>query len=154
MLPIFQLKSYLLHPWFFKRKVTHKKAQLNQHPTASVEGLQTWQIISTQAHAARYLYVERGRLKIGAYIGEAEQAYQFEFKRKDQAQVYFNDGRFFYAFDLKQGKKEVEHQCCADHYLGKIKVISKTQYSCTWYVKGPQKDYCSQTLFSRKKTIL
>ncbi len=150
MLSVFHLKSYLLHSWTFKRTVTHKKIHFGHHQTAIVEGVQTWQPLSVLVNVSRYLYVERGCLALGNHRGMAEQKYQFEFQKNDQAQVYFNDGRFFYSLDLKKGKKEIEHQCGSDHYLGEIQVISKRQYSCTWHVTGPQKDYCSYTLFSRK----
>ena len=68
---------------------------------------------------------------------EFEQVYLFDFKNK---QVLFEDKRLFYKFPKKNLIEE--HRCGNDIYL-----VTADQYSIKYCVKGPNKDYTSETIF-------
>lgn len=145
MLSIPQLKSYLLHPWQFKRTITHHA----DPQIAQIEGTLTFFLITKSDDQCRYLYCEKGVISQGAYAGPIEQTYEFLFKPDGLAQVYFKNGGFFYCLDLTLGQASITHQCGDDTYLGQVEVHSQTQHQYIWHVKGPRKNYTSHTIFSR-----
>ncbi len=88
-------------------------------------------------------------IQLASYIGKAAQTYCYKFPRNTDAEIYFNDGRFFYTLDLTTGHCEIRHLCGEDTYDGVFDAISERTYQQIWRVSGPRKNYTSHTTFSR-----
>ena len=61
--------------------------------------------------------------------------------------VLFPDGRFFHTVPLDGTK--TQHWCDPDTYSGRYNFDRWPVFHVTWAVKGPNKDYTSQTKYRR-----
>ena len=70
-------------------------------------------------------------------------------------ELYFADGRFFCAMDLKRvaesWRADLVHECGEDFYEGEIEISSENSWRLVWRVKGPRKDYTLATSFERQR---
>ncbi|MBT9384230.1 hypothetical protein KM176_10215 [Pseudooceanicola sp. CBS1P-1] len=57
-------------------------------------------------------------------------------------QVFFDDGRFFHAFDPRGVQSAADHQCLRDHYAVSYAFDAWPAWQARWQVRGPMKDYC------------
>ncbi|WP_136441255.1 DUF6314 family protein [Pacificoceanicola onchidii] len=65
------------------------------------------------------------------------------------ADVFFDDGRPFHSVDLGQGKPQAAHWCDPDQYDVTYDFSRWPEWSSTWVVKGPRKDYKMTTTYRR-----
>lgn len=145
MLPVTHLRCYLNHRWHFKRRIIHH----HSNQVANIEGTAAWQAMPGADAERTLLYHEAGVIQLANYTGKASQTYRFDFPCDAIAEVYFNDGRFFYTLDLTSSHCDIHHLCGADTYDGRVDAISETEHHQIWRVTGPRKDYTSHTTFSR-----
>jgi len=94
-------------------------------------------------------FVERGIMIYGAHRGPASQAYRWVMLEDGQAEIRFKDGRLFHPLDLRQGSMVVDHQCGADHYRGRFRIVTENRWFSRWQVAGPRKDVTIVSLFQR-----
>lgn len=85
------------------------------------------------------LLTETGTLTIGSTSFSAERRYEWRAEGEGIA-VYFDDGRFFHAFTL-EGHAAAAHWCDPDQYDVRYDFSRWPEWSATWRVKGPRKDY-------------
>ena len=90
------------------------------------------------------LWVETGRLRFGAYDGEARRVL-----RLVAGGVEFEDGRPFHSLDLAIGTCAVEHRCGADRYAGQYLVVGPDELHVVWYVAGPHKRQVIDSVYRR-----
>jgi len=99
--------------------------------------------------AAGALYKETGELIMGDQRFQAERSYLWQ-PKDDRIEVLFADGRPFHDFDPDLGGKATEHLCGADWYRGGYDFTNWPDWTVTWDVDGPRKDYRSVTLFNKR----
>jgi Family of unknown function (DUF6314) len=95
------------------------------------------------------LYEETGRLRFGAHEGEATQRYRFTIEPPTSATVHRADGSLFHRLELGSGTADIVHDCGADRYCGRYRVLGEDRLSVVWRVTGPRKRYRLATLHSR-----
>ncbi len=145
MLPVINLRGYLDHGWSFKRRIIHH----HNDQVATIDGSVSWQKMPGSDADRTLLYREQGVIRLANYIGNASQTYRYDFSSEGIADIYFNDGRFFYTLDLTTSHCDVQHLCGADTYDGTFDAISDHEHHQIWRVTGPRKDYTSHTIFTR-----
>lgn len=94
-------------------------------------------------------YDERGEMRFGSYRGEVAQSYLFALMDDAVAEVHYADGRFFHRLDLSSGIADVTHECGADLYRGRYRVLGADCWALSWQVTGPRKDYLMSTRYER-----
>ncbi|MDA7424513.1 DUF6314 family protein [Thalassococcus lentus] len=100
------------------------------------EGTAVW-----TPEAGGAVYTETGFLSLpGQGRFQAERSYVWD----HDLRVCFDDGRFFHQVPPKGG--EAAHWCDPDQYDASYDFDSWPNWSCTWRVQGPRKDY---TMISR-----
>ncbi|MBU2888725.1 DUF6314 family protein [Celeribacter halophilus] len=94
---------------------------------------------------------ERGVLHMpeAAQSFEAERRYLWRADAEGIA-VFFEDGRFFHAFDPNAPAPHADHACAPDAYSVRYTFSNWPDWSATWRVTGPRKDYVSVTRYSRQ----
>lgn len=127
-----RLQDFLGH-WLVSREIVHDDGMRGQF-----EGMAEW-----QADGADALYVETGRLSLGAQGSfAAERRY---FWTADLT-VLFEDGRLFHA--VPPGGGDTAHWCPPDQYDGTYDFSGWPHWQVTWRVNGPRKSYVSTTHYS------
>lgn len=120
--------------WQLARSITHADGV-----TASLTGTATF-----TRHGPGLAYVETGALCIGgAAPFEATQRYTWD----EHLGVHFADGRFFHHVPREGGP--AAHWCDPDQYDGVYDFSGWPHWTLSWRVRGPRKDYTSQTSFWR-----
>jgi len=89
-------------------------------------------------------WVETGRLRFGAYDGEARRVL-----RVVAGGVEFEDGRPFHPLDLTGGACAVEHLCGEDRYAGEYCVLGPDALRVVWFVTGPRKQQVIESVYRR-----
>ncbi|WP_460273313.1 DUF6314 family protein [Celeribacter sp. ULVN23_4] len=98
--------------------------------------------------------VETGQLTLpgAARSFEAERCYLWR-PTPDGIAVFFDDGRFFHAFNPNDPSPRADHDCAPDAYAVRYDFSTWPDWSAEWRVKGPRKDYVSVSRFSRRRHI-
>jgi hypothetical protein len=96
------------------------------------------------------LFTEQGTLAFAGYRGDAGQRHRFAVTGA-AADVWFEDGRFFHALDLRQGRAVVRHACAPDLYEGRYRVYGCDAWGVTWRVAGPRKRQVIASRFWRAR---
>ncbi len=100
----------------------------------------------------RWQYAERGTLTLAGQPGfAAHRVYKFA-ERDGGADVFFEDGRFFHAFDWEAA--EAEHLCGADLYRVRYDFGDWPDWSAVWTVAGPRKDYVMTSTYRRSAAAM
>lgn len=95
------------------------------------------------------IYAEIGRLTLGsAPKMQAERSYLWR-EESDLIQVLFDDARPFHRFDPNLGGAGERHYCDPDIYDVVYALDDWPNWSSTWTVTGPRKDYTMRTQFAR-----
>jgi uncharacterized protein DUF6314 len=89
-------------------------------------------------------WTETGRLRFGAYDGEARRVLRIA-----DGAVRFEDGRPFHALDLSGGTCAVEHLCGEDRYAGEYVVVGPDELRVVWFVSGPRKRQQIESVYRR-----
>ncbi|WP_374374252.1 DUF6314 family protein [Dongia sp.] len=134
------LARYLGGEWHIVRRIHNRLAG----EIGRLEGLARF-----GPDADRLRYYESGEMRFGAYRGAAAQSYLFGFDGDAVAEVRYADGRFFHRLDLSSGIADVAHQCAADLYRGRYRVLGADRWALSWQVTGPRKDYLMSTRYER-----
>ena len=121
--------------WMIERTISPKSG-----PVARFDGMARW------APSAQGLdYTEQGTLHVeGAAPMQAERAYIW----RPDLSVYFDDGRFFHKVPTQGGR--TQHFCDPDTYSGAYDFSDWPQFTVSWDVRGPRKDYRMISLFRRQ----
>jgi hypothetical protein len=94
------------------------------------------------------LYHETGALVLtGGMQMQAERRYIWDSAGAEIA-VHFDDGRDFHHFDPAGVAVGTSHLCGADLYNVTYDFTQWPQWSATWIVTGPRKDYTSLTRYN------
>ncbi|MEO1344489.1 MAG: DUF6314 family protein [Pseudomonadota bacterium] len=94
-------------------------------------------------------YTEKGRLTLGsAPPMQAERSYLWR-EESDLIQVLFDDARPFHRFDPNLGGAGERHYCDPDIYDVVYALDDWPNWSSSWTVTGPRKDYTMRTQFAR-----
>jgi len=91
-------------------------------------------------------YAEAGELALGPTVMRATRAYRWVFTAEG-VEVLFSDGRPFHAF--RWDAATAEHPCGADLYRVRYDFSAWPDWTATWDVTGPRKDYTLRTLWRR-----
>ncbi len=119
--------------WAFERRITHAGGQ-----EAVVTGRAIWMRDGTG-----FEYVETGEMRLtGAAPMRVERRYRWE----EGPRVYFADGRFFHHVPPEGG--ETAHWCDPDQYDGAYDFSRWPEFTVTWAVRGPRKDYRMMTIYT------
>ena len=95
-------------------------------------------------------YHEEGMLSLGdAGALKAERKYFWQIQVPARVEVYFEDGRFFHAFNPNENHWQAEHICAPDHYRVAYEFSGNAQWQSVWDVTGPRKSYCMISNYSR-----
>jgi hypothetical protein len=89
-------------------------------------------------------WTETGRLRFGAYDGEARRVLRIV-----DGAVEFEDGRPFHTLDLSGGACAVEHLCGDDRYAGEYSVLGPDELRVVWFVTGPRKRQQIESVYRR-----
>lgn len=138
--PISDLGAFLLGRWRIARRLHDARLGIS----GRLEGCARF----TPAPGG-LCYEEVGRLRFGAYLGEATQRYSFSIDPPTSAEVRFADGRPFHRLELSSGTADIVHRCGDDHYRGRYRVLGTDCLSVAWRVTGPRKRYSLVTLHTR-----
>ena len=121
--------------WAFTRRVSHAGGQ-----EAAVTGRAVWSRAGTGL-----ALVETGEMHLpGAAPMQVERRYRWG---ADLA-VFFEDGRFFHQIPPKGGG--ASHWCDPDRYDGSYDFSRWPDFTVTWCVRGPRKDYRMVTRYTRE----
>lgn len=108
-------------------------------PTAHFEGQADWQPTKDGM-----IYVEQGMLHMtGQPPIKAERKYHWD----NDLNIYFDDGRFFHRVPVDGGN--AAHWCDPDQYDATYDFERWPEWSCTWKVRGPRKDYSLYSHYRR-----
>jgi hypothetical protein len=119
--------------WAFERRITHAGGQ-----EAVVTGCAIWTRDGTGLE-----YVETGEMRLtGAAPMRVERRYRWE----EGPRTYFADGRFFH--DVPPEGGETRHWCDPDQYDGAYDFSRWPEFTVTWAVRGPRKDYRMMTIYT------
>ena len=92
-------------------------------------------------------YRETGHLRYAAAAPmAAERAYLWQAAGREVA-VAYGDGRPFHSFRLAGDRAEAVHLCGADRYRVAYEFGAWPEWSATWHVTGPRKDYVMRTRY-------
>ncbi|NIZ09837.1 DUF6314 family protein [Pseudooceanicola sp. HF7] len=91
---------------------------------------------------------ERGEMRIGAQSLQAERSYLWQ-AAGPMIAVRFSDGRFFHDFDPLAERPQARHDCAPDLYRVTYDFSAWPDWSSSWKVSGPRKDYLMQTSYRR-----
>jgi hypothetical protein len=134
------LASYLAGAWTVARTATDRRAGTVHRMTGT----------------ARYTpgddgiaYVETIQWTVNGQTFDAHRAYTLVPTGPWRAEVYFTDGRFFHALDLRTGRAEVAHACPPDHYAGWYALHDRDTHRTGWTITGPRKDIAITTRYTR-----
>ena len=138
--PVEDLRAFLLGSWRISRRIYDARLGLS----GRFEGSAAF----TPAPGGLF-YEEAGRLRFGAHEGEATQRFRFAIEPRASATVYRADGSLFHRLELGSGTADIVHDCGADRYCGRYRVLGEDRLSVVWRVTGPRKRYRLATLHSR-----
>ncbi|GAW36184.1 hypothetical protein RA2_03254 [Roseovarius sp. A-2] len=118
--------------WSFTREVAEADGC-----RATVTGRAVW-----VRDSAGLAYTETGEMRIEGHVPmQVERRYSWD---SDLA-VSFEDGRFFHHVPPEGG--ETAHWCDPDQYDGIYDFDNWPEFSVTWRVRGPRKDYRMVTCY-------
>ncbi|MEO0937043.1 MAG: DUF6314 family protein [Pseudomonadota bacterium] len=121
-------------PWQLARTIAHADGL-----TAALTGTATF-----TPEGRGLAYAETGALSIaGAPPFEATQRYTWD----ERLGVHFADGRFFHTVPAQGGP--ASHWCDPDQYDGVYDFSDWPRWTLRWQVRGPRKDYTSDTTYWR-----
>ena len=121
--------------WAFERRIVHADGQ-----EARVTGRAVWSREGTGLD-----HVETGEMRLpGAAPMRVARRYRWE----EGPRVYFTDGRFFHDVPAEGG--ETHHWCDPDRYDGRYDFGPWPDFTVTWVVRGPRKDYRMVTRYTRE----
>jgi Family of unknown function (DUF6314) len=130
-LPVHDLAGYFGGPWSLIRRIADRRSGA----TGRFKGRATF---APTPYGLRY--DERGTLIHGSFRGEATRSLRFLTSGHSAvADVRFDDGRPFHAFDLSSGITDVEHDCGSDRYRGRYRLCGRNSWALDWRVEGPRK---------------
>ncbi|OWU82911.1 hypothetical protein ATO6_21685 [Oceanicola sp. 22II-s10i] len=93
---------------------------------------------------------EAGEMRIaGQGAFRAERSYRWSVAGGRIA-VWFDDGRFFHAFDPLATHPEAGHDCAPDRYDVAYDFSDWPRWRAVWRVRGPRKDYELSSQYSRE----
>jgi uncharacterized protein DUF6314 len=124
--------AYLAGRWTVQRRLT----DLETGTEGSFDGVAEF--------AADGTWTETGRLRFGAYDGEARRVLRIV-----NGAVEFADGRPFHPLDLSGGACVVEHLCGEDRYAGEYAVAGPDELRVSWFVSGPRKRQVIESVYRR-----
>ncbi|MGH1367286.1 MAG: DUF6314 family protein [Maritimibacter sp.] len=93
-------------------------------------------------------YTERGTLTLNGTGFAASRSYMWR-EVEAGVEVDFEDGRFFHGFALAQPRQKAHHSCSPDEYSVTYDFAAWPRWRAIWAVKGPRKDYVSNTQYER-----
>jgi len=97
-------------------------------------------------------YHEAGELRLGSgQEMHAERSYVWSEREDGALEVFFEDGRPFH--QIIDGASKAEHWCDPDTYEVTYRFENWPDWSCRWQVRGPRKDYCMTTHYSRASLL-
>ena len=121
--------------WRFTREVAEADGR-----HATVKGRAVW-----LRDGAGLAYTETGEMRIEGHAPmQVERRYSWD---SDLA-VSFEDGRFFHHVPPEGG--ETAHWCDPDQYDGTYDFGNWPEFTVTWRVRGPRKDYRMVTCYRRE----
>ena len=120
--------------WRFDRRIEHASGDV-----ANAEGRATF-----TPHGAALDYVENGRL---SQNGGPALTGTRRYRWAPGLQVFFDNGRFFHT--VPPTGQVARHDCAPDLYVGTYAFDNWPEWTVTWTVTGPAKDYVSCTRFWR-----
>jgi hypothetical protein len=122
--------------WVFERRIVHADGQ-----EARVTGRAVW-----SREGAALACEEAGEMRLpGAVPLRVTRRYRWEAGLR----VHFEDGRFFHAVPPEGG--ETGHWCDPDQYDGSYDFSRWPEFTVTWRVRGPRKDYRMATTYRRQE---
>lgn len=139
-MPMFEARDFFLSDWRLIRRIIDRRAG----EIGRLEGLARFSPCDGGAIA----YREVGRLKIGAYEGEASRDLLHHMEGAEVRTTY-TDGRHFYALDLTDGACEFLYLCAPDRYRGRVCVHGRDLWTQSWRIEGPRKDQRILSLYER-----
>lgn len=101
-------------------------------------------------------YTEKGLLHLtDGPVLEAHQEYVYRLEDGDRLAVYFRDGRFFHEVSLADDGRTGtgDHLCKLDFYQAAYRFEGPEAFTVTYNVKGPKKDYVSETHFIKLAAV-
>lgn len=96
------------------------------------------------------LYTERVTWTAAGQTLHGHRSYRFTFTGPWSAQVWFLDGRFFHALNMRQNAATVVHTCPPDHYTGWYRLDGTGTYTTHWTIQGPRKNIDLHTRYQRR----
>jgi len=134
------LKSFLTGSWRVSRRISDHRG--------SVSGWFSGDAVFSPVDGG-LRYQEQGELIWGGLSGPASRAYVYSFDDVHRADVWFDDGGYFHALDLSEGRWRVRHDCADDVYDGAFRVLRDDAWTAVWCVSGPRKGYVLRTRYWR-----
>ncbi|HMB12492.1 MAG TPA: DUF6314 family protein [Roseovarius sp.] len=123
--------------WVFTREVAEADGS-----RATVKGRADW-----VGDGAGLAYTETGEMRI---VGHAPMQVERRYHWDSDLAVSFEDGRFFHHVPPEGG--ETAHWCDPDQYDGAYDFSDWPEFTVTWRVRGPRKDYQMVTTYRPEGT--
>ncbi|MBV6632030.1 MAG: hypothetical protein KI792_03240 [Alphaproteobacteria bacterium] len=120
--------------WHLERSIIDRRA--------GIDGVLKGICRITQEDGQQLLLREEGELVFGTHSGSAWREYKIRLGPDGLIQVFFTDGRAFFALDSRtQGTDplSINHICGDDLYIGQLTIISAQQWTLAWRIEGPRK---------------
>lgn len=125
--------------WHLARRIDHA-----QDPSASFTG----RAVLSDAKGG-FWYREDGQLQIKGHAAFTAERRYFWIEDAGGVTVLFDDGRPFHQIDLSGPVSEDRHHCDPDIYDVHYDFTGWPNWTCTWRVQGPRKDYVMISSYSR-----
>ena len=116
--------------WTLTRQIRHGDGRLDRLTGQAMFARSGRQLVLT----------ETGVLNVGDQTLEARQTYIWT-EAVGRIDVYFHDQRPFHSVTLGDPAPQTEHLCAPDRYHVAYDFADWPQWSATWRVEGPRKDY-------------
>lgn len=140
MYPVRDLQDFLTGRWRIARRISDARAGM-------IGRLTGWAIFTPSADGL--VHDETGDLSFGAYQGPVTRTYHLAIEGPSAGIVRHADDSLFHALDLASGMADIVHACGDDQYRGRYRVLDENNFSVSWQVMGPRKQYRLSTLHRR-----
>lgn len=129
-----QFNNFAQGLWKINRTIIHN----NPYSHVEISGTASFSL-----HNDVLLYHEKANLKnLTQYETYGYRRYRYIYDQNAQKLFkYFDDGKLFYELHFENGSASGHHLCNDDTYSAKYQFLSDKNFSLSYEVQGPKKDY-------------
>ncbi len=138
-----QILSSLRGSWKIERTITHRFPIIESYQATG-----SAKFSLEEVHTLHYEEEVKLRNLRTKDVFQSTQQYVYRYDAVlDTLTKHFSDGRLFYKLEISDNGASGYHLCQEDHYSAEYLFESQENFSLTYLVKGPRKDYTMQTQY-------